>query len=112
MGGYNMEILAYRVDENGYIVDTLVVDKDSKVDKDIIILDKPDGLHRAKWTGVEWVEDMSQEEIDALNNQPKETSETDLLMLAVAELDMQRVMDKTEMQIAIAELASTLLGGV
>lgn len=28
-------------------------------------------FYRPKWTGTEWVEDMSQEEIDALNNQPQ-----------------------------------------
>lgn len=28
-------------------------------------------FYRPKWTGTEWVEDMSQEEIDALNNQPR-----------------------------------------
>ena len=32
-------------------------------------------------------------------------------MLAVADLDMQREQDKIETQLAIAELAETLLGG-
>lgn len=35
----------------------------------------------------------------------------ELLMLAVADLDVQREIDKTEQQIAMAELAETLIGG-
>lgn len=35
----------------------------------------------------------------------------EMLMLAVAELDAQREQDKIETQLAIAELAETILGG-
>ena len=35
-----------------------------------------------------------------------------MLMIALAELDVQREMDKTETELAIAELAETVLGGV
>lgn len=34
------------------------------------------------------------------------------IQLAIADLDMQREMDKTELQLAIAELAETILGGM
>lgn len=44
--------------------------------------------------------------------QPKELTETEMIMLAIAELDMQREIDKTETELAIAELAETLLGGI
>ena len=37
------------------------------------------GLFRPKWNGETWVEDMPQEEIEALKNATKEPSETDLL---------------------------------
>lgn len=36
----------------------------------------------------------------------------DIIMLAIADLDMQRENDKTEIQLAIAELAETILGGM
>ena len=39
-------------------------------------------------------------------------SQNEMLMLALAELDMQREMDKTESELAITELAETVLGGV
>lgn len=39
-------------------------------------------------------------------------SQSEMLMLALDELDMQRETDKTESELAIAELAETVLGGV
>ena len=39
-------------------------------------------------------------------------SQIDSVMLAIAELDNQRQQDKLETQLAIAELANSLLGGV
>ena len=43
---------------------------------------------------------------------PKLEQENEMLMMALAELDMQRETDKTESELAIAELAETVLGGV
>ena len=45
---------------------------------------------------------------------PKETEPTEMeyMMLAIAELDAQREMDKTESEMAIAELAEALMGGM
>ena len=45
---------------------------------------------------------------------PKESqpTETEYMMMAIAELDAQREMDKTENEMAIAELAEALNGGV
>ena len=42
----------------------------------------------------------------------QQDAENEMLMVALAELDMQREADKTEAELAIAELAETLLGGV
>lgn len=42
---------------------------------------------------------------------PKLEQENEMLMMALAELDMQREADKTEAELAIAELAETVLGG-
>ena len=45
---------------------------------------------------------------------PKETEPTEIgyMMLAIAELDAQREMDKTESEMAIAELAEAIMGGM
>ena len=64
------------------------------------------GLYAPKWDGTQWVEAGKVPEPT-----PQEPTELELLMLAVAELDMQRELDRTENQIAIAELAESLIGG-
>lgn len=45
---------------------------------------------------------------------PKETepTEAEYMMTAIAELDAQREMDKTESEMAIAELAEAITGGM
>ena len=44
-------------------------------------------------------------------HQTPEPTEADYIMLAIAELDAQREVDKTENEMAIAELAEALMGG-
>ena len=44
--------------------------------------------------------------------QAPEPTEIDYMMMAIAELDAQRAFDKTESEMAIAELAEALMGGV
>lgn len=45
---------------------------------------------------------------------PKEAAPTEMeyMMLAIAELDAQREADKTESEMAIAELAEAIMGGM
>lgn len=107
----------FKIDNNGYITNVFhaIFDKDNVCLDDLsegVITTQPQSLYRARWSGVEWVEDMSQEEIDELNTQAHTQTELDSLMLAIAELDIQREIDKTETQMAIAELANTMLGGM
>lgn len=89
----------FKVDENGFPIDTIVVEFDdlgNAITEDIenvILTPCPSSFHRPRWTGIEWTEDMSQEEIDELNKQPeKEPSEIDnkiaTLEGAVMELTM------------------------
>ena len=66
----------YVIDDNGYIQDIFVkkFNEQGECEEEIannVVVEKPNnGLYRARWTGVEWIEDMAQEEIDELNNQP------------------------------------------
>lgn len=77
----------FKIDENGYRVEKYVVEFDEEghpieLLADNIITDSPsDGLYRARRVGTEWIEDMPQEEIDALNNQPRELTEIELLKI-------------------------------
>ena len=45
-------------------------------------------------------------------HQTPEPTEAEYIMLALAELDAQREMDKTESEMAIAELAEAIMGGM
>ena len=44
--------------------------------------------------------------------QAPEPTEAEYMMMAIAELDMQRAFDKTENEMAIAELVEAMMGGV
>jgi len=101
----------FKIDENGYYIGPIIIRKDEEVPEGCIEVQPPNGLYRAKWVNDEWVEDMTQEEIEAENNKPKEPTQDELIMLAIADLDAQRENDKLESQLAIAELAETMLGG-
>lgn len=64
--------IVYEIDANGFIIGTHIINcVTEKTKENIVCICPPNGLYRAKWTGTEWVEDMSQGEIDELNNQPK-----------------------------------------
>lgn len=57
-GGFLKEIYIESVDENGKILD------ENK--NHFISIDPPSGLFKPKWTGEEWVEGATQEEIDEI----------------------------------------------
>jgi hypothetical protein len=82
----------YQVDENGFPTTSVVVyfdDEDNlltEVDKDVIKVIIPQELYRPRWNGSEWIEDMTQEEIDELYKpQPKELTEIEKLKISQAE---------------------------
>lgn len=62
----------YRIDDNGYYIKPVITEE---APSNCVTVHPPQGLYRAKWTGTEWIEDMPQEEIDELNNQPKEPTD-------------------------------------
>ena len=65
-----------KIDAKGY-VDKITTMKSSEVMNEGYIDtplpgDNEPSLYRPRWDGEKWIEDMTQEEIDELNNQPKE----------------------------------------
>lgn len=81
-----MDKEVFEIDENGYIKEIYVVEfneEGSPIEElasNIVATQPPQGLYRARWAGTEWVGDMVQEEIDALNNQSKEPTTDDFLL--------------------------------
>lgn len=72
-----MDKQVYEIDTNGYLKKIKLADFDERgncteeLADNIITIDPPQGLYRAKWTGTEWIEDKTMEEFEAeelLNN--------------------------------------------
>lgn len=73
---------AYKVDNDGYIINNYFIGGDVPVPDECIIVQLPQPLlfYRSKWNGVKWVEGATQEEIDEITKdeslQPTETEQT------------------------------------
>lgn len=71
---------AYKVDNEGFIVDNYVIGGDVPVPDECITVQLPQPLpfHRSKWNGAEWIEGATQEEIDEITKvEPSPPSETE-----------------------------------
>lgn len=105
----------YKIDENGHLLfgEEIQIKKNEEVHIGYIDIPLPRDnkgnqlpIHKPKWTGTEWIEGLTQAEIDELNKQPiKEPSEIDLLKQE-KEILAQSVYDLT----TIVELILT--GGI
>lgn len=97
-----MKFLVYRIDENGYYVEPMEATDETTLTDDLVTIAPPNGLYRAKWTGTEWVEDMTQKEIDELN---KPTAEQEIASLK-SELEQTdyKIIKCSEYQLANLEL--------
>lgn len=82
----------YEIDENGHIKGIHVAgfDEDGscteELAENIVTIDPPNGLYSARWTGTDWIEDMPQAEIDALNT-PAIEQQIESLKMRLSEND-------------------------
>ena len=86
-----------------FIRDDFTFDEETEIGLEVA---PAQGLYAPKWDGTQWIETGQ-----APEPTPQEPTELELLMLAIAELDMQRELDRTDNQVAIAELSESLMGG-
>lgn len=115
----------WEVDSSGKIIEHyLYTDEEITKLKDSgqIIIDFPweEGTYKPKFDfkSNKWVPGLSDEEIEAIQNQPQPKTEIELLQeenlelkLALAEIAETQEANKTEMQLALAEMAEALFGG-
>ena len=80
--------------------------EDGELDPQYIEEAPAQGFYLPRWNGTEWVEGGQVPE----PVEPEPAIE-ELLMMAIADLDAQREADKLEQQLAMAELAETMMGG-
>lgn len=98
------------VDENGFVVETYVLGEDEIPPFNYIKGWGGDiSFFKPRWDGLneKWVEDIAE-----IPTTIPSMSIEEALMLAIAELDAQREADKTENEMAIAELAEAMMGGM
>lgn len=86
-----------------FIRDDFDFDEETEIGLDV---EPAQGLYAPKWDGAQWIETGQ-----APEPTPQEPTELELLMLAISELDVQRELDRTDNQVAIAELAELMIGG-
>lgn len=60
-----MLIQVHRVDENGFYDEPVLIKQDELIEEEnIITVDPPDGLFHPRWTGTEWIEGLTAQEIE------------------------------------------------
>jgi hypothetical protein len=69
----------FRYDENGFYVEPVILQEGEEIPSDCIEKQPQEGLHKAQLVNGEWVETLSQEEINQLLNAPQPLSELDKL---------------------------------
>lgn len=103
-----MEVIAYEVDYDGFVIEiyTAIIDEEYNIleegKKHLIVIPPSRRFYKMKWTGSEWIEGATQEEIDEINKvEPQPPTEMELLK--------EQVQTQNE---AIAELTLLLYGGM
>ena len=98
------------VDKNGFVVETYVLNPEDEVPAGFVKGWGGDiSFFKPKWDGLneKWVEDIAE-----IPTTIPSMSIEEVLMMAIAELDAQRELDKVESEMAIAELAEAMMGGM
>lgn len=74
-----------KIDNNGFFVEDVILKDSEEILVDYIQTECPDGFYKPKWNGTEWVEGLTQEEIEEFKNKPRELSEIEQLKIIQAE---------------------------
>jgi len=68
-----------KIDSNGFYIEDVILQDSKAIPSDCIEIICPDGFYKPKWNGTEWIEGLTQVEIDAINNVPISKSPTELM---------------------------------
>lgn len=67
-------VQVYRIDEEGYFVEPVLVPDEDSIPEDCVAEFPTYGLFKPKWDGEKWIEGLSEEEINAIleeSNKPR-----------------------------------------
>lgn len=59
----------YRIDANGYYVEPVLIDEDEETPPDCVETPFQDGMYKPQWDGTQWVEGLTQEEVEAIRQE-------------------------------------------
>jgi len=68
-----------KIDSNGLFIEDVIIDENEVVPGDCIEIPCPPGFYHPKWDGKNWVEGLSQTEIDAIENTVQPKTEIEIL---------------------------------
>lgn len=95
-----------RTDNNGYFIEDVILEVNEETPNDCIETLCPEGFYKPKWNGTEWVEGLTQIEIDALNNIPKKLTTDEALSKEVANLRISDMKKNTIINSTLQTIAS------
>jgi hypothetical protein len=84
-------IQVYRIDEEGFLIEPIIIDDESKIPSDCIFADTPNGLYKAKFDGSGWIEGADDSYISSINVTP-ELTELEKLQKQQADLMFELMM--------------------
>ena len=103
-------MLYKKIDENGLFIEDVILEEQPMIEQNeelipnphYIVETVPQGFYHPKWNGAEWVEGLSKEEI------------AELTKPALQEPTLEERLEsiKTQNDLALAELAEVILGGM
>lgn len=75
-----MKIQAYKIDADGFVLETIVVNSTDELESGVVVDAMPNGFYKPRYVNSEWVEGASNEYIDEIKNTPIEPSYEDYLL--------------------------------
>lgn len=82
----------FRYDMNGFYKEPVILRDHESIPSDCTSERPQDGLYRAKFVGGQWVEGLTQAEIEAFKNAPQPLSEIDILKKQQTDLTFELMM--------------------
>lgn len=101
-----------RIDKQGFYIEDVILHDTELIQDDCVETHCPEGFYKPKWNGKEWVEGLTPEEIEEIQNKAeKNPSQYELLLkenlnlkLALAEMAEEKDSQILEIQLALAEI--------
>lgn len=85
-----------KVDADGFFVEDVIVDTSQEVPENYISKPVPEGLYKPQWTGEEWVEGLSQDELEKILNAPRPVGPYEAIGDQLVDLELENCLLKQQ----------------